>query len=464
MAGGAGILKPRAFLQRAPRTLVANVGARVGALVSLSLATFLIARIGGPAAVGIYALLRVIPSLVGVVTSAGLPGAVAYFLAGPTKNDRRLPLTIGALALTGGVAGTAVWFAATPLVGHALLPGLSTGLILLAGGTVLTQLLVATAKSCSQGSDDLPGANIVIVNEELMFLPAYGILWLAGIHGNTAVVAGLMLADVAAFVPAWTRLARRGFFHDAARPSLPLARNLAGYGLRAQVGGVMTLLNLRLDFMILSLMAGPAVLGIYAIASKFAELLKIPALALTYVLYPAYTRIGPVAAAAKARSHMRTAGLAIAAGAVPLWLTAGFLIPWIYGRAFDGAVMPARIIVIGLLLEGVAGVITAYLYGIGRPGLNSWGMAVGLFVTVVMDVTLIPAFGANGAASASAAAYLTSTVALLWLFRGTSRGKPDHDDHEEEDLTRRVFDLQSRVRRLREGIAELRELEGAGSR
>jgi O-antigen/teichoic acid export membrane protein len=293
MALRAGRLRPRRLFERAPKTLVANIGARVAALVSLSVATLLVARIGGPAAVGIYALLRVVPSLVGVVTSAGLPGAVAYFLAGPTREDRRLPSTIVALALVGGAVGTGLWFAATPWVGHALLPGLSTALILLAGCTVVTQLLVATAKSCSQGSDDLPGANLVIVNEEFMFLPAYGALWLAGIRGNEAIVAGLLLADIATFVPAWMRLWRRGLFRAARLPSVPLARRVCGYGLRGQVGGVMTLLNLRLDFMILSLMAGPAVLGVYAIASKFAELLKIPAVALTYVLYPEYSRIGP---------------------------------------------------------------------------------------------------------------------------------------------------------------------------
>src|SRR5581483_8115765 len=111
-----------------------------------------------------------------------------------------------------------------------------------------------------------------------------------------------------------------------------------------------------------SLMAGPAVLGVYAIASKFAELLTIPSLALTYFLYPEYARAGPHAAAAKARAQMRIAGIGVAAAAVPLGLAAGFLIPAIYGSAFGGAVTPARIIAAGLVLEGVAGVVSAYLY------------------------------------------------------------------------------------------------------
>ena len=57
--------------------------------------------------------------------------------------------------------------------------------------------------------------------------------------------------------------------------------------MRGQLGGMLTLLNLRLDFAILGALAGPAVLGVYAVASKYAELLRLPGLAVTYVLLPA---------------------------------------------------------------------------------------------------------------------------------------------------------------------------------
>jgi len=262
--------------------LLGNIGARIAALVSLTLATLLVARNGGPAAVGVYALLRVLPSLLGVVLSCGLPGAVAYFLAGPHRDDRRLPSTIVGMAVVGGAAGAAIWAASAPLLGAFLFHDLSLGLIVLASAAVFTRVIVATGKSCSQGSDDLPGANRVIFTEEFMFLPAYGLLWSAGVGGFTLVVAGLLLADVATCSLAWGRLIRRGFFRDAQRPSPRLARRVALYGLRAQIGGVITLMNLRLDFILLSVMTGPAVLGVYAVASKFAELVKVFGMALTY--------------------------------------------------------------------------------------------------------------------------------------------------------------------------------------
>jgi O-antigen/teichoic acid export membrane protein len=404
--------------------LLANVGARVAALVSLALATALVAWTGGPAAVGVYALVRVLPGLVGVVMSSGLPGALTYFLAGPTREDRRLPMTIMAMALAGGVLGTALWWAASPLLGAALFPDLSTPLVLLAGATVLTQLLVATAKSCSQGSDDLPGANLVILNEELLFLPAYGLLWVAGVHGDAATVAALLAADVGTFVWAWWRLANRGFFRAAMAPSLALARRLAAYGMRGQVGGVMTLLNLRLDFILLQLLAGPAVLGVYAIASKFAELVKVPGMALTYVLYPRFAREQTAAAVADARRLIPRATLLTTSVAVALLATAGLVIPAVYGAAFEPAVVPAQVILLGLTLDGLGGVITGFLYGAGRPGLNSWAMAAGLVVTVALDVVLIPPYGATGAAAASAVAYVTSTLALVWFYWWVGRAAP----------------------------------------
>jgi O-antigen/teichoic acid export membrane protein len=395
--------------------LAGNVVARIGALVALAAGTFAVAKAGGPEAVGVYALLRVLPGLVGVVISAGLPGAIAYFLAGPSRSDRRLPATIVAITLIGGVAGTLLWALGSMTFGSHLFPDLSLALTIWAGGTVLTQLIVATAKSCSQGSDDMRGANLVIFNEEFMFLPAYGVLWGVGIRGYVGLIAGLMLADILTFVLAWARLAKREFFHEAARPSIALGRDVTMYGLRAQVGGVVSLLNLRFDFIVLNLLAGPAVLGVYSIASKFAELLKIPALALTYVLYPQFAREGPAKAAATARRLIPRAAILTACGAIPLLLTAGLVIP-LYGHKFHSGIVPARIIVLGLAIEGAAGVMTAFMYGIGRPGLNSLAMAAGLVVTVGLDLALIPHYGATGAAVASAVAYVTSTVALGWYF------------------------------------------------
>jgi O-antigen/teichoic acid export membrane protein len=307
-------------------------------------------------------------------------------------------------------------------VGSLLFPSLSLGLAMLAGVAVLTRLIVISAKACAQGSDDLGASNAIIFIEQLMFLPAYVLLPVAGVHGAATVIAALLVADAATASLAWSRLARNGFFQPA-RPSLRLARRVAAYGLRGQVGGVMSQLNLRLDFILLTVLTGPAVVGVYAVASKFAELIRIFGMAWTYVFYPKFARERSSHTADNLRTLMRTAGLLTAAGIVPLWLGAGVVIPAFYGSAFGAAVTPTRIILLGLVLDGVAGVISGFLYGVGRPGLNSLAMAAGLAATLALDLVLIPRYGATGAAIASAVAYTTTALGLIWFVWWVGRSR-----------------------------------------
>jgi O-antigen/teichoic acid export membrane protein len=404
--------------------VVTNVSARAAALVALALATLLVARTGGPAAVGVYALLRVFPGIVGLLAACGLPGAAPFFLAGSDRAHPSLRGTVIFLAVVAGVAGTALWAIATPVLHAVFFPSVAPAVVALAGLTVLTQLLFATSKACLQGLDDLPGTNWAILLEELLFLPVYLALWALDMEGNGAIVAGLLFADVVPTMISSARLARRGFFRAPGRPTLALARRVSAFGARGQIGNLISLLNYRLDFVLLGALTGPAVLGSYAVASKFAELLRLPSLSMYWVLYPRFAKDDPPEAESRARRLIPRAGLLTAVGAVPLALAAGFVVPAIYGEAFRPAIVPAQIILVGLSIEGVAGVITAFLYGQGRPGLNSIATGVGLAVTIGLDLLLIPPLGAVGAAWASTAAYLTTTGMLIAWFYFLSRRQP----------------------------------------
>jgi O-antigen/teichoic acid export membrane protein len=196
-----------------------------------------------------------------------------------------------------------------------------------------------------------------------------------------------------------------------------------GFGVRAQVGTLLLFVNARLDFAIVGALVGPAALGVYAIASRYAELLRLPSLAFNYVLYPEFARDGGRAAARKAVRMIPRVGWIPAAAAIPLALSAAFVIRLLFGREFDGAVVPAAILLLGLSGGGVGAIVTAFLYGQGRPGLNSIAMGAGLAATVVLDLLLIPPFGIVGAAVASCVAYLITTAVLIAFFSSVSRSR-----------------------------------------
>ena len=158
-------------------------------------------------------------------------------------------------------------------------------------------------------------------------------------------------------------------------------------------------------------------LGVYAVASKFAELMRLVPTALNYVLYPRFARLGAREATAEARRLLpRSAALTLVM--TPVLAAATYIaLPILYGKAFQSAVTPAEIIIIGLSVEGAAAVASAFLLGQGRPGLNSVGMGVGTTITVTLDVILIPRYGALGGAITSAVTYLTTTLVLVILAR-----------------------------------------------
>lgn len=417
-------LGPRASARRVAslpgRSVLGNLGARVVALVSVAVVTILVARTGGADDVGLLALMRVLPGLCGVLAAGGLPSAMGYFVAGADASHPRLWPTVQAVMVAGGLVGTVVWLALTPVIHDHLMSTTSTAVVLATGTTVATQLPVAVSKSCLQAMGDSRGANLATAGEEAAFVPAFGVGWAVGLRGGWLLVVALLLADVVVAGWAWLRIARRvraAGMRQLGRPDGSLAVRMLRFGMRGQVGGVVNLLNLRLDVVVLGALTGPAPVGVYVVASKYAELLRLPALALTWVAYPEVARDGVVRVAARVRRWLpRLVGL----GAVAALLVGGSsfaLLPLAYGREFTSAAWPAAWIALGLVLEPAAGVASAFLMGSGRPGLNSIILGAGLVVTVVLDVLLIPGRGALGAAWASAAAYLTTDLLLLAALR-----------------------------------------------
>ena len=257
--------------------LVGNVAARVGALVALAVATVMVARAGGPDLGG-----RVHPAA-GAARTRRCTGR-ARAARGGTVLPRVAQRRSGAAADAGGARRR--WERrrdtrlARPHPGPAPLSSSPTG----ASGwcssgrsPCFTQLPVAVGKSLLQGEQDLNGANrrssrrrpsTCRSTESFSCSPDRGADHdgvRAGRRGRRRRRSGIAV-----------RLRRRGFFRGWARPELRAGQEICGYGARGQLGGLLSLVNLRLDVGILGAIAGPAVLGVYAIASKYAELLRLP--------------------------------------------------------------------------------------------------------------------------------------------------------------------------------------------
>ena len=210
-------------------------------------------------------------------------------------------------------------------------------------------------------------------------------------HGLAAIIIGLGLADVAVAVDGWRRVSRRlgwkrlglagGGRGWWGRPDRALGRQVASYGLRGQVGGLITLLNLRLDFAVLGAMAGPAVLGAYAVASKYAELLRLPGHRADLGLLPTAGQLGRVRPRPRHGGWSGRPCSACWSRPCRSCCSPAPVIGPVLRRSFASAVQPAQVLVVGMLLgRGRRGRQRLPLRA-GRPGLNSVVLGVGLVVT-----------------------------------------------------------------------------------
>ncbi len=152
------------------------------------------------------------------------------------------------------------WLALSPLLHRLFFHSWHIGVVLAAAVPVFSQLWVAAGKSFLQGENDMRGANWAIAAEEAAFLPVYVAL-LPFLHGTALLMTALVGADVPGPAGIAIRLVRRGYARGWGRPDLRLGREICLYGLRGQVGGMLSLVNLRLDVAILGALVGPGHAG-----------------------------------------------------------------------------------------------------------------------------------------------------------------------------------------------------------
>ena len=202
-----------------------------------------------------------------------------------------------------------------------------------------------------------------------------------------------------------------------ARPDFVLLLESVRFGIRAWFGSVFDSLNDRLDQILTAYLASQATVGVYAVAVNASEILfYLPAAAATAILPLAARahaghRPQQVAGAFRSVAMLTVAAVAAAAVLGPL------LLPLVFGAPFEASIAPFL-----LLLPGTAGylalaVFSNALLASGAPGRSSVGAIASVLVTVVLDIVLVPRYGAEGAAAAASAGYIVGGVSSLLLFR-----------------------------------------------
>jgi O-antigen/teichoic acid export membrane protein len=371
-----------------------------------------IARWFGPAGKGYIAILTITPFLLAVVGGLGLDyglNELGHRFPARLRGLMGSALLIAAigegalvLLLWADAMGSRAWlFTGVP---SRLAVALRLGLLLVPAEmfAVLATMYMVTAGS------PVAYARSRVWRRAIVF--AVVVVVVAGGErgslGIEAVVAGHI---VGALVPAGLMLFAVGY-----RPTrAALVGGVARSALRAYAGRVAERLQYRVDYVLMGILSTSAQLGVYTVATAIAEMIF-------FVTGSVGSVLQSRSAETEADLHRRTLRLmmpisvimAFAAGA------AGTLaIPIVYGTRFQAGVWQLWILLPGVVAMSLVQVASPWLVQIGRAGRVSLAQALGLAVNVGINVTLIPRWGAVGAALASSVSYAVTGLLVIgaWL-------------------------------------------------
>jgi len=199
-------------------------------------------------------------------------------------------------------------------------------------------------------------------------------------------------------------------------PDAALARRSLSFGMRTHIGQLMGVGAWRMDQWIVGAVAGSKQLGYYSVAVAWAELLFYVPGVIVGVQRPELVRADRATAARRAALIMRRALVLATAAGVALFVAAPWLCTVVFGAQFAPAGVQLQVLALGAIGIVVLELLSNALVAQRRPLHASSAFGVAFAVTIVLDLTLIPAYGGLGAAIATSTAYSAGALAVAWIF------------------------------------------------
>lgn len=197
-------------------------------------------------------------------------------------------------------------------------------------------------------------------------------------------------------------------------------RTLIVDGISPMVGGFLFFLALRIDRLILAMIAGANSVGLYTVALAFPETLRILPMAVGQVI--ADRGRSGIDSVATVRLHGRLAILGYLLVLIVAAMAGSVLLPLAFGEGFREAREILMIVTVAEAFLSVHLMQQALLVGFSHPRSIGVPGAVGGVVMVVLDLVMIPAWGLHGAAWACVIGYAAlSATSVLWTSRALGR-------------------------------------------
>jgi O-antigen/teichoic acid export membrane protein len=266
----------------------------------------------------------------------------------------------------------------------------------------------------SQGLDRLNAWSVSGVVGQLLFLGAIAavVAWGAvGVPLLLVLRAGGLLVGSGVLV-AWLRPS----FREPVRHARRLAGDARSYGFQVYVGRMLSIGTYQMDVLMLAAYTDATSVGFYALAGAVSYALGLPVLGMATALFP------QLAGATELRRRWILISTAVGATALlGALVLARPVITFVFSDRYAAAAALVGPLVAAEAVRGVTSVYNSYLSAQGRGRELRNAALVLTCSNVVLNIALIPPFGAMGAAWASLLALVANLLAHVVVYERSQR-------------------------------------------
>ncbi|AMQ19528.1 flippase [Thermococcus peptonophilus] len=381
---------------------------------------------------GSFTLTVTVLSIAMTIALLGLQNGLSREIARHLQRDRNVALK---LASTGVLIGSSSSLALTVLV-FTLAPNLGNvlndphlNLVLRIASPallpmVLTMIIVAISRGHGRVRENFYYRNVL---PQLLFLILLLIVLILNLSFNWVFIA---------YVAAWTIPAFLGFRDGRKFGLLPrrpefdwdLAKELLAFSFPLMLTGILDYVLGWTDSLMLGYYFGPDKVGLYNGAAPIARALPVVLNSLGFVFMPMATVLftGRDLKGLKRLYQSTTKWGFILTFPAFLLLFAfpGGTINLFFGPKYTEAVTALRILSLGFMFHVVMGLNAMSLVAVGRTSDNLIGNLLAAVLNIALNAALIPVYGINGAALATASSYIAANLYRVSVLYRTTGVQP----------------------------------------
>ncbi len=194
-------------------------------------------------------------------------------------------------------------------------------------------------------------------------------------------------------------------------------KTLFSLGVTKQIGYIAQSMNYRLCFYILGFYCGETLVGIYSNAVSLSEAVMLFGSSLALVQYSSLSNNEDDSSSKQFSWKMsKINGIFTALALLVLCLLPSEVYSFIFGKGFEEISQAIRILSIGVLPLSIASNFTQYFYAKGNFKISTFASIIGLGVTIIAGLILIPKYQLQGAALTATLSYFTTFSIEFYFF------------------------------------------------